>query len=678
MILLLVLSLILTSIENARVLSAEARGKEISYMALDSCFSSYAREVFDEYGLMVLWKSDNAFMEAYEGYLDKNGNYQKEDPLRPANLFKIEWANTALAGKQTAIDGQGELLEQQIYEYMRYAVADDLAALLQGDVGTLAQSQDVEAVNDKLESCNSALENMEESVGEIYESIEQVKSIEDSPEEVLVAMKHRLEEIMAIPADDDEYNKTVRDNTFHLYRFEFRKYYEWQKTAREAFDNMLSGTQAYYQNMGTAQSEAEKAKQELDSRKEALSEELFDVLEGEINDLYTQVLRIDTDSYGVVKNEETAVRQKAIVDQVVWDMSEILEEMWNLDDSDNRLYIYDKDGTFIEKMYQCVCNACRDIQGYSAAALQVQYEKGSSGKTKNEVVEFVKKIKKDGVLSYIATGKISEKKITDKEALPSRQVTGCSESNWTGKAVTEETLRRVLLGQYILDQFGCFLTPGQAGLDYEIEYILAGKWSDRDNLTEIVNKFVLIREGFNLLFLMKDTQKREEAYTLAVTVTGFTGMPVVIRITQLLILGAWAYAESVVDVRDLLAGYRVPVMKNEEEWNLSLTGVKNLSAEGQTEEEKKDRQGLAYEDYLRYLLFAQDRAEQIYRLSDLIQMNMCQKYNEDFRLAECLVGVEVDVDYRIRRLFTSFGFLKRMISNGGSGFEVNLTQKYGY
>lgn len=647
-------------------------------MALDSCFSSYAREVFDEYGLMVLWKSDSALLEAYEGYLEKNGNYQNDFKLRPADLMKIEWEQPALSGKQTAIDGQGELLEQQIFEYMQYAVADDLAALLAGDIGTLAQSRDVEEVNAKLEDCNSALENMEDSVGEIYDSIERVQSIENSPEEVLETMKLRLEEIRAIPIDDDEYNKTVRDNTFHLFRFEFRKYYEWQKTAREAFDNMLSGTREYYQNMVVAQSEAKEAKQTLDSKKEALSGELFDVLEGEINDLYTQVLSIDTDSYGVVKNEENAVRQKAIVDLVVEDMSEILEEMWNLDDSDNRLYIYDKDGTFIEKMYRCVCDACRDIQGYSAAALQVQYEAGSSQKTKNEVVEFVKKIKKEGVLSYIVSGKISDKKITDREALPSSLATGYTEKSWTSRTKTEDTLRRVLLGQYILDKFSCFLNPQQGKIDYEIEYILAGKWSDRDNLTEIVNKIVLIREGFNLLFLLQDTQKREEAYSLAVTVTGFTGMPVVIRITQLLILGAWAYAESVVDVRDLLAGYRVPVMKKEEEWNLSLTGVKNLLSEDRTEEEKKNRKGLAYEDYLRYLLFAQDRAEQIYRLSDLIQMNMCQRYNEDFRLAECLVGVEVDVDYRIRRLFTEFGFLKRMISEGGSGFETSLTQRYGY
>ena len=49
LIILIVISLVLTSVENARISSAYTRENEISYMALDSCFSSYAKEVFDEY-----------------------------------------------------------------------------------------------------------------------------------------------------------------------------------------------------------------------------------------------------------------------------------------------------------------------------------------------------------------------------------------------------------------------------------------------------------------------------------------------------------------------------------------------------------------------------------------------------------------------------------------------------
>ena len=72
MILLLVLALVLTTIENARVMSAVARGKMVTKMALESCFSSYAKEVFEQYGVMVLWKSETEFLQEYHNYIDKN------------------------------------------------------------------------------------------------------------------------------------------------------------------------------------------------------------------------------------------------------------------------------------------------------------------------------------------------------------------------------------------------------------------------------------------------------------------------------------------------------------------------------------------------------------------------------------------------------------------------------
>ena len=131
-------------------------------------------------------------------------------------------------------------------------------------------------------------------------------------------------------------------------------------------------------------------------------------------------------------------------------------------------------------------------------------------------------------------------------------------------------------------------------------------------------------------------------------------------------------------VKDLLAGYRVAVMKNSEEWNLSLGGIKKLSSESVSEENKQKRKGLTYEDYLRYLLFSQDRGEQIFRISDIIQMNMCREYNPQFRLSECMIDIEVETNYQIKRLFTEIGFLKREIYDGSKGFVIQTTQSYGY
>ena len=56
---------------------------------------------------------------------------------------------------------------------------------------------------------------------------------------------------------------------------------------------------------------------------------------------------------------------------------------------------------------------------------------------------------------------------------------------------------------------------GLDSLKYQLEYIISGKYSDRENEDVIIDKLLLIREGLNLLFLLGDNAKRQEAYDLA-------------------------------------------------------------------------------------------------------------------------------------------------------------------
>ena len=680
MILLLVLALVLTTIENARVMSAVARGKMVTKMALESCFSSYAKEVFEQYGVMVLWKSETEFLQEYHNYIDKNIYYAGDFQLKPKDFLQLHRKNSSVVERELALDRQGELLEQQITDYMKYALAEDVVAGLLGETKELSQSKGASEFHEQMQACNDALMDMEASVEDIHENIEVIHSVEIEPEEVLTVMKQKLEEIRRIPVDNDEYNREVRDSIFHLYKMEFRKYYEWQTKCREAYAKILLDTGFYCDQRGIAEQEVTRAGDDLALQKEDFSKEIYEILEGEITQIKDQILNDDVDTYGVMHNREIASEQKKIVDRVSQDMSEILEEMWNLDYSGNKLYIYDPEGEFIEKMYRCVSLAKEDIKGYRSQELGVNYVAGATGRKKNELVEFVKKIKKNGVLSYVAQNGISDKSVSTQE-LPSTTSHGCSEKNWNGGATAETTLRKVLLSQYVFDHFVSYTGKGGTCLDYEVEYILAGNSSDQKNLSEVVEKLILVREGFNFVYLMQDSAKKEEAYTLAVTIAGATGMPVVIRITQFLILGAWSYAESIVDVKDLLSGYRIPVLKKSEDWNLSLSGVKDLASEGLTEESediKKKRKGLNYEDYLRGLLISQDRAEQVCRIADLIQLNMCADYNEQFRLGDCIVYMEVDTEYEFKRLFTHIGFVRRRIRETREGFEMQLTSSFGY
>lgn len=302
----------------------------------------------------------------------------------------------------------------------------------------------------------------------------------------------------------------------------------------------------------------------------------------------------------------------------------------------------------------------------------VIYENESTVESKNEIVDFVDDIKSKGIINYVIVGEISKKKV-ELEKLPSQNKKTDMNESWSSG---EESIRKALVSQYIIDKF-LFYSQELSGecLNYEVEYILKGNESDEKNISEVIEDIIWIREGFNLIYLLGDTEKKQEAYALAAAITGFTGMPVVIRITQGLILAAWAYAESVVDVRELLEGKRVEIIKNNEDWNLSLTGIKELNSNNDNSE---NRTGLLYEDYLRFFLFSQNKTIQIYRILDMIQLNVSKKYNNNFNIEECIVSVEIQTVYKMNSLFVDIGFIEEIINKKNKGYLININNSYSY
>ena len=47
------------------------------------------------------------------------------------------------------------------------------------------------------------------------------------------------------------------------------------------------------------------------------------------------------------------------------------------------------------------------------------------------------------------------------------------------------------------------------------------------------------------------------------------------------ILLAWAYGEAIMDIRTLISGGKVPLVKNAEDWKLSLSGLMQLGSAGE-------------------------------------------------------------------------------------------------
>lgn len=176
-----------------------------------------------------------------------------------------------------------------------------------------------------------------------------------------------------------------------------------------------------------------------------------------------------------------------------------------------------------------------------------------------------------------------------------------------------------------------------------MEYLLAGKKSDKENLESVLMKLFLIRMGVNYICLQKDSGRKAEAEVLAVTICTLLLMPEGTEVVKQLILAAWAGGESVADLRTLLAGQRVPAIKTSENWSVSLAELPLILSSDKRAEVKETEKGLSYKDYLRILLFLKDTKEVTMRLADRIEENIrSQPEKEYFRIDQCVTKLEIE------------------------------------
>lgn len=228
----------------------------------------------------------------------------------------------------------------------------------------------------------------------------------------------------------------------------------------------------------------------------------------------------------------------------------------------------------------------------------------------------------------------------------------------------KEAAKKVVFNEYLLDHFPCFTTEEQReGLQYELEYILYGSARDQENLKTVVNRLMWMREGMNLLHLSIDEEKRSAAEGLAESLVGWTGQAaaVLVPLATAAILIAWAYGESLVDVRTLLSGGRVPIIKSKESWSTELSGLKETLQGGFRA--ASGGSGMSYRDYLRILLLLGNSERHTFYAMDMIQMNL-RKTVPGFTMQTQLYAMEFTLEAENSALFTAVPLFRNLTGGG--------------
>ena len=266
-----------------------------------------------------------------------------------------------------------------------------------------------------------------------------------------------------------------------------------------------------------------------------------------------------------------------------------------------------------------------------------------NGKVKNPVT-IIKRIMKMGVLELVLPpGKgISTKEIDTGTLLSGRELQKGMDMP-DGITAENSYTASILFQQYLLEHLGNYTDPSASGLAYQMEYIFGGRDNDMDNLKSVAAKLLFIREGVNFACLIGDTAKRAQVETLAAAIAaGFLVPPAAVVIETALIL-CWAFAESVLDVRELFAGGRIPLVKTGDQWQISLANLSELMS-GLDTFRRNDDSGLSYEDYLQVLILTVPKGKKVLRSMDMVENSIRSQGRPHFCLDSCIVALEAFAD----------------------------------
>lgn len=263
----------------------------------------------------------------------------------------------------------------------------------------------------------------------------------------------------------------------------------------------------------------------------------------------------------------------------------------------------------------------------------------------NNPLEMIKRIRTMGILGLVLP---DDAVISEKEADVSVFTSNRNLQKGIGSLGGREsgTSDKLFLQAYAMNKLGTYREPGNPGaLDYQVEYIVGGKGSDRENLKKTMNRMLLLREAANAAYLYTDPEKRAQSGALAASLCTALLIPEGAFVVEKLLLLGWAYGESLLDVRQLMAGGKVPLVKNSASWQLALSDIGqifSLLQDGQA----KNTSGLDYNDYLQILLFTSSRNNLTFRCMDMIEQNIRLKPGkENFRIDSCMECLEMETGF---------------------------------
>ena len=660
MIFLLVVAVVVSTIQSARIQGGKVIAATALNMGMDSLFANYDNELFSQFGVLLLngasedGKLDKDVLAgALNMYMEYNIDVSKDLYFASnMDLYGITINGILVEDIIRATDGGGLIWQDMVVDYEKYAKVVNLAAEYLGVEGQTEEAKAVDSICTGMNAVSTKIMVVNEKARAMIVKVDGI-----------VCDKNGV---------DQDYPGTVA--------YFFKQFCPFPKT--------MEGLNIHSQKLVDA------IKSNLNDPFSMINEAIKRTIREEKCDDIIKKISKNANTSLIYLNEAIALMTEVQNSQL-----EIDREIENLDNliNSNAELIEDETMKGIMEQYDAICsyneillrdicdvetmskalkenkvvitniyNACRNInydcgfteikkqlQSIQAEILKISFEgisfnyenlKPSEDNTDilNEISEFLEV----GVMSLLVPEgtSVSTRTITETDLASTVTDTSIAAEIQKESDINTILTKRIIYTEYVMDNFYSFTDKKEgAALNYEVEYILFGKEKDVDNLTAAAFAMATIRSGTNMVYLITDSDKRNDAYQVAFNLVGTAKYEPVIRIVQFALMYLWAYAEAILDVKILLEGKDITLKKSDETWQLSIENLLSMNLDG----EPPQQNGISYEEFLRLLLYMTDDGKKSAYTMDLVELWMISKGRKKFRLKYCLYGLESQLTYSL-------------------------------
>lgn len=654
----LIAALILTITESARTIAQKYYMQTALNSAMESLFSEFHRPLWENYRIYALeFRDDDLLKEELQSFIKP---YSDARNLFPA---KIEKDGFSFTGR--GLLSESHYFEEEILEYMPALLAKDCIEFL----GEKKNGTDIPSILEEA----SKKEKEADSIQRLQEKY---------------ALNHYDVEYLedCINNIDRFCKKTETLKHYALYSLQTHDaslFFSYSSSLKATLNSLKNTVNSYDARADLLKSKVEALWNDFSAEKENLEEDGIAAIETQLKSYDNYLddggrVRQKIDGFPAqCENLDSAI--EGIEENVRRFQEYIEEERERRRKRKKEEEDYDEDNGLqaeIDNFYNDT------ISTWQALTMPVYGEAVTKINKKNKrILESIHDIGKKKLLELL---------------LPSGKECPSAEESFSSALFSTESaanpIQIGLLGEYSLRFFHSYhkeesahTTPYSNAKGLEVEYLLHGKKSDYENLSAQVTSLLAFRESMNFIHIMSDPEKLEAVEEFVTSFLAITANPVVIAVFSAFVIGIWAFAQSLLDVKELLNDQRVPLMHSLESWSLSLNHLLDFLSYLSGEEIPKENIGLSYEDYLRISLFTKGLLSQakindsmLYCMEKNIQASIRDK-EPSFQMNKCLYYLSTDAEIYSRHSLYHKGFLEMIGVNAGEeGYQSVLHSDYKY